>query len=51
MLVKTPLNVNLRKTDVDNWLLLRVILTSMREKESFSSNFEINIMFGYLVFM
>ena len=40
-LVKTPLNVALRKTDVINWLLLRVILTSKKEKKSFCSNFEV----------
>ena len=32
-LVKTPLNVALRKTDVTNSLFLRVILTSKKEKE------------------
>ena len=37
-MVKTSLNVALRKTDVTNWLFLRVILTSKKEKESFSSN-------------
>ena len=50
-LVKTPLNVALRKTDVIKWLFLRVILTSKKEKESFSSNSEVNLMFGCLVFM
>ena len=34
-LVKTPLNVVLQKTDVINWLLLCVILTSKKEKKSF----------------
>ena len=43
-LVKTPLNVALRKTDVTNWLFLRVILISKKKKESFSSNFEVNLM-------
>ena len=50
-LVKTPLNVTLRKTDVTNQLLLRVILTSEKGKKSFSSNSEVNLMFGCLVFM
>ena len=43
-LVKTPLNVALQKTDVTNWLFLHVILTSKKEKESFSSNSEVNLM-------
>ena len=47
-LVKTPLNVALRKTDVTNWLFLRVILISKKKKESFSSNFEVNLMFKRL---
>ena len=50
-LVKTPLNVALRKTDVIKWLFLRVILTSKKEKKSFSSHSEVNLMFGCLVFM
>ena len=45
------LNVALRKTDVINWLLLRVILTSKKEKKSVCSNSEVNLMFGCLVFM
>ena len=50
-LVITSLNVVLRKTKVTKWLLLRVILTSKKEKESFFSSSEVNLMFGYLVFM
>ena len=45
-LVKAPLNVAIRKTDVTNWLFLRIILASKKEKESFSSNSEVNLMFG-----
>ena len=48
-LVKTPLNVALRKTDVNNCLFLHVILTSRKEKESFSSNSEVNLMFNVWV--
>ena len=48
-LVKTPLNVALRKTDVTNWLLLRVILTSKKEKDLFFSHSEVHLMFGFLV--
>ena len=49
--VKTPLNVALRKMDVSICLLLHVILTSKKKKESFFSNFKVNLMFGCLVFM
>ena len=46
--VKTPLNVVLQKTDVINWLLLRVILTSKKEKKSFfqcscNSQYRLNV--------
>ena len=44
-LIKTPLNVSLEKTNVIKWLFLRVILTSEKEKKSFSSNSEVNLMF------
>ena len=50
-LVNIPLNVALRKTNVTDWLLLCVILTSKIEKDSFFANFEINLMFGCLVFL
>ena len=50
-LVKTPPNIALRETDATKWLLLRVIVTSMKEKGSFLSDSEANVMFGYIVFM
>ena len=40
---KTLQNIALRKTDVLNWLLLRVVLTSKKEKESFFANSEVNL--------
>ena len=50
-LLKTPLNLALRKTDVTNWLLVRVISTSKKETELFISNYEVNLIFECLVFM
>ena len=41
-LVKTPLNVAIQKAGVTNWLLLGVILTSKKKKDSFFSNSECN---------
>ena len=39
------------KLDVTNWLLLGVVLTSKKEKESFILNSEVNLIFVCLVFM
>ena len=49
--VKTPLNVALRKTEVKNPLLPRVILTSKKERLSFISKSNANFNFLCLVFM
>ena len=45
-----PLNVALRKTEVENPLLLRVILTSKKEKLLFCSKSKVNFRFLCLVF-
>ena len=43
--VKTPLNVALQKTEVENPLLPRVILTSKKERLSFCSKSNVNFKF------
>ena len=49
--VKTPLNVVLRKTEVENPLLPRVIFTSKKERLLFCSKSNVNFKFLCLVFI
>ena len=46
-----PLNVALRKTEVENPLLPRVILTSKKEKLLFCSKSKVNFKFLCLLFI
>ena len=48
--VKTPLNVALRKTEMENPLLPRIILTSKKESLLFCSKSNVNFNFLCLVF-
>ena len=49
--MKTPLNVALRKNEVENPLLPRVILTSRKQKLLFCSKSNVNFQFLCLVFI
>ena len=49
--MKTPLNVAFRKTEMENSLLSRVILTSKKEKLLFYSKLNVNFNFLHLVFV